>query len=376
MTPVVVLALHRGPKDSLMVASVLTLLGNWIRYAGAKANGGTFGAVMFGQILVGFAQPFVLAAPTRYSDLWFSDKGRVSATAVATLANPFGGAIGQLISPLWAEKPEDVPNMVLYVAVISSVICIPSFFIPATPPTPPSASSALPKPSIRKSLVELRSNTSFYLLFTAFTIYLSFFNALSSLLNQILYPYAYTEEQAGLCGAVLIIVGLVAAAATSPIIDRTHTFLLPIKILVPIIASSYLAFTWMPQTRAISGPYVVAALLGGSSFTLVPIVLEYLVEITWPASPEVSSTICWAGGQLFGGIFIIIMGALKDLDGTPGDTAERGDRPPGNMYNALVFQTVLTCVIMPVPLLLGVRSLGLDKGRVSRRYSVDEPRGT
>lgn len=76
-----------------MVAAVLTLVGNWIRFAGTKANGGIFGVVMFGQILVGFAQPFVLAAPTRYSDLWFSDRGRVSATAVATLANPFGGAV-------------------------------------------------------------------------------------------------------------------------------------------------------------------------------------------------------------------------------------------------------------------------------------------
>lgn len=41
----------------------------------------------------GFAQPFVLSAPTRYSDLWFSDKGRVSATALASLANPLGGAV-------------------------------------------------------------------------------------------------------------------------------------------------------------------------------------------------------------------------------------------------------------------------------------------
>ncbi len=48
---------------------------------------------MFGQILTGLAQPFVLAAPTRYSDLWFTASGRVGATALASLANPFGGAV-------------------------------------------------------------------------------------------------------------------------------------------------------------------------------------------------------------------------------------------------------------------------------------------
>lgn len=73
---------------------------------------------MFGQILSGIAQPFVLAAPTTYSDLWFTSEGRVAATAVMTLANPLGGALAQVIDPFWANTPEDVPNMVLYIAII------------------------------------------------------------------------------------------------------------------------------------------------------------------------------------------------------------------------------------------------------------------
>ena len=73
---------------------------------------------MFGQILNGMAQPFVLSAPTRYSDLWFTNRGRVTATAVMSLANPLGGALAQLIDPSWAGEPSDIPNMVLYVAII------------------------------------------------------------------------------------------------------------------------------------------------------------------------------------------------------------------------------------------------------------------
>lgn len=84
-----------GPKPAIMIAGSLIFVGNWIRYAGTRAGGGYYGVVMFGQIIIGLAQPFVLTAPTRYSDLWFTAKGRISATAIASLANPFGGAVSQ-----------------------------------------------------------------------------------------------------------------------------------------------------------------------------------------------------------------------------------------------------------------------------------------
>lgn len=103
------------------MASLLTLLGFWLRYVGTKfgkGGHGSFGLVMFGQILIGFAQPLVLNTPTYYSDLWFTSNGRVSATALASLANPFGAAVGQLVNPILATKASEIPNMVLYTAVI------------------------------------------------------------------------------------------------------------------------------------------------------------------------------------------------------------------------------------------------------------------
>ena len=54
--------------------------------------------VMTGQVLIGLAQPFVFAAPTRFSDLWFTDRGRTTATAIASLANPFGGAVSEILA--------------------------------------------------------------------------------------------------------------------------------------------------------------------------------------------------------------------------------------------------------------------------------------
>lgn len=90
---------HGGPKPAIQVASALIFIGNWLRYAGTRASGSVdgarYGATFVGQVMIGLAQPFVLAAPTRYSDMWFQEKGRIAATALASLANPFGGAVSR-----------------------------------------------------------------------------------------------------------------------------------------------------------------------------------------------------------------------------------------------------------------------------------------
>ncbi|OAX83517.1 hypothetical protein ACJ72_02111 [Emergomyces africanus] len=355
-TPIVIWTLNKGgPKRSLTVAAVLLLLGNWIRYAGTRAGKSIFGVAMLGQILIGLAQPFCLSAPTRYSDQWFTGKGRTSATALGTLANPLGGALGQLIGPILATKSSEVPNMVLYVSIISTVACVPSFFIPSAPPTPPTASSTIERIPLTKSPLKLIRTLEFWLIFVPFSIYVGLFNSISSLLNQILEPHGFSETDAGITGALLIVVGLVAAAIISPITDRYKNYLLLIKMLVPIIAVCYIGFVFAPRATSVAGPYVVASLLGASSFAVLPVILEYVVEITYPMSPEVASSLCWTGGQLLGAAFILIENALKE--------GERAS-PPRNMTRGLIFQAVMASVVVPVPLCLGLFGRNLTNRRL------------
>ena len=324
---------------------------------------------MFGQILIGLAQPFVLSAPTRYSDLWFSPRGRVSATAIASLANPFGGALGQLISPLFVNSPSDIPDMILYIAIISSVATIPSFFIPSRPPTPVSPSSNHIYAPMMTQVSTLVRQPVFWLLCIPFGVYVGFFNSFSSLLTQILTPYGFSETQGGIAGALLIVVGLITAAITSPLIDRSKRYLLLIKTFAPVIALCYLIFIWAPLSNTIAYAYVVCAILGAASFSLVPVALEWLVETTWPVGPEVGSCFCWAGGQALGGIFIIISSVLEDNVGNP----------PGNLQKALIFQAVIAVTVVPMLFCLGVvgepvrtRRLEVDKTIGSETITIEE----
>jgi FLVCR family MFS transporter 7 len=226
------------------------------------------------------------------------------------------------------------------------------------------------------SVRTLAKSLEFWMVLIPYTIYVSLFNSISSLINQILAPYSFSETDAGIAGALLIVVGLVAAAISSPIIDRTKSYLIAIKAQVPIIGICYLAFTFAPGTRSIGAINAILSILGAASFSLVPVVLEYVIEITHPVSPEVTSTICWTGGQLIGGIFIIISNALRASGVSDGSADNGSKQPPGNMYKALIFSAVMALVAVPMPLALGccgrahrvrMRRVGADREALEGR---------
>lgn len=148
-----------GFRHAILLASFLTLSGFWIRYAGTKTK--SFPTVVFGQVLIGIAQPFILSVPTYYSDLWFTSQGRISATALVSLSNPFGAAVGQLVNPMIATGPDKIPEMVLWVTVIATVACIPALFVQARPPTPPCASAATQKLRFKEGLRLVLRNKNF-----------------------------------------------------------------------------------------------------------------------------------------------------------------------------------------------------------------------
>lgn len=96
----------------LVSGAVVTIIGAWLKYAGAKTSSPSFALLMVGQIVSGAGQPFFLNVPTHYSDKWFSATSRVSATALMSLSNAIGAAVGQLVDPFLAPTANDIPNMV------------------------------------------------------------------------------------------------------------------------------------------------------------------------------------------------------------------------------------------------------------------------
>lgn len=188
-------------------------------------------------------------------------------------------------------------------------------------------------------------------------MYVGFFNAFSTLLQQFMNPWGYSNDDAGIAGAVLILTGLVVAAIVSPLIDRFHAFLPVARVLVLLVSICYLVMIWVIRPNNYAAICAVCAILGAASFSLLPLALELAVELTHPVPPEVSAAIFWIGGQFLGGIFVIVMDALRDDDGVP----------RFNMIRALIFEGVVACVAVPWLLFVRRKSgrLGMD---VTARY--------
>lgn len=341
---------------AMITCAVLAIAGNWIRYGGTvKAN---YGAVMFGQILIGFAQPFALSTPAYYTDLWFTSSSRVSANAIASLANPLGGAIASLVGPAIVNNPDPAvcPHQlnifIMATAVLTTGCGLLCCLCPNTPKLPPCPSAEIAKYGTMQSIKALFTNLGFVAAFIMFSIYVGFFNAFTTFVYQIVGPYGFSADVAGNAGAILICCGIIMAAITSPIVDRFHSYKLVMLTLVPCVAALYIAVIYMCESApSVGGPYAVCALLGAFSFSLLPIFLEWVQEQTSPCDPMVSSTLLWSGGQVFGAIFIIIMTRLTY-------SAEEGD-PPANMHRSLIFEAVIACVgIVP---LIPVFTAGTNK---------------
>jgi len=207
------------------------------------------------------------------------------------------------------------------------------------PPSPPSKSAALrakerkkyelsptslrlsPTSTIRKHMESLLSDTEFWKLLVGFGLGLAVFNALLTVLAQLIQPlYGNTasdinqaSDDAGMYGGVLICAGLVGAAVTGPILDQTHWYRSFLKGGF-VMATSGLLFMLLQlspnnQTMITIGMGV----MGLSMMPLLPIALETAVECTYPVPEEMSATLLMLVGNLFGLGFTYLMQYLISL---------------------------------------------------------------
>ncbi|XP_065053341.1 solute carrier family 49 member A3-like isoform X2 [Rhopilema esculentum] len=315
-----------------------------------------FWMALVGQAISACSQPIILAIPTKLAALWFADNERTVANTLASLANPLGVLIASAFSPIIVKEATDMKLMLMIFSVPSVLGALMTTFgvCSDAPPTPPSASAHLISEPFLKGVKMALKSRSFILLMFVFGFGVALFSTITSLLEQIICPRGYDNDIAGLCGALVIVGGLLFSGIAGVYVDKTKRFEETAKVfmlLAAIMSCLVLVSTSLfNQTTLLC---IVFFLFGATCLGVAPICLELGVECTYPVDEATSAGLQWMFGQFIG---VFLMLGLPELGTklTPEEQQHSVCNIPGShnnldskdLTNALISVTVVLTVIV------------------------------
>ncbi|XP_076594739.1 solute carrier family 49 member A3 [Chaetodon auriga] len=306
-----------GLRITLVLGSWLNMFGAVTRFCGSPPSPDytiMFPVVMLGQTLGALAQPLIIFTPTKLAALWFPDHQRATANMIASMSNPLGILLANIISPMVVETPKQIPGLLIAYAVPACIICFLATvgIRSSEPPTPPSASagSSGSEPFVQ-GLRLLLKNKAYLVLLLCFGSGMAVFTCFSALLEQILCVQGYTNDFAGICGALFIVFGIVGAGALGVYVDKTKKFTEATKINISLTALTCIAFSVVSQMQQQEAAVAaVCSLFGFFGFSIYPVAMELSVECTYPVGEATSAGLIFISGQVQSVLYMILLQAL------------------------------------------------------------------
>ncbi|KAJ1427351.1 major facilitator superfamily domain-containing protein, partial [Ochromonadaceae sp. CCMP2298] len=326
-------------KRAMEICGALTLTGAFLRYIAAlKApqwgHECTYLVMLLGQTLAGLAQPMFLNSPPAIASKWFPISERDMATTVGSMFAPIGAAVGQVIPAMLVSQHQsttptstggsteytvhgmaDLMLVECLICVVPALACF-AFFRNA-PPTAPSHSTQLKldqegavggmKRSNRGDFCALMGNKNYLILLTAFSIGVGFFNALLTLLNQLVSPFGYSNGAAGTLGAVFIVCGLCGAGLVGTLMEKTRAYRPLLKCGVCVVFAATALFLCMLYSDNYWPLLVAIGILGFCMLPLLPVMMENCAECTYPIPEEMSMGLMFVGCNVLGLGFVFAL---------------------------------------------------------------------
>ncbi|XP_068127424.1 solute carrier family 49 member A3-like isoform X2 [Hyperolius riggenbachi] len=294
-----------GLRSAVILSSWLNVFGSVIRCLSVVSVLNMGQSPLFylfvGQSLCAVAQPLVLFVPAKLAAVWFPEHQRATANMIASMSNPFGIFLANILSPVIASKVDYVPILLgLYgtPAVFACVLATAGISTKA-PPTPPSASAVNSSSEpFFAGLKQLMRNKAYIILMICFGAGLGIFTAFSAFLEQILCFRGYPNYISGLCGALFIFFGGIGALICGLYVDRTKKFTEVVKICFGITAMLFAVFAVVSNLR--DQPFLLASvcsLMGFFGFALYPISMELAVECSYPVGEGSSTGLAFISGS-------------------------------------------------------------------------------
>ncbi|GAM25191.1 hypothetical protein SAMD00019534_083660, partial [Acytostelium subglobosum LB1] len=316
-----------GIRRNLLIASFLVTMCGVIRSIPGQGEN-LFSLIIVAQALNAAGGPCIMIVPTKLSNVWFSPSERTFSTAIGTLANFSGSAIGFLLS-LYATTGERMRYLLLAEAVsgllIFIAICI---YFPEQPPTPPSASAMLaanePKPQTtllqswkelwNMSLKVLREPSA-TLMIASVAITSGTYGSWSTVLTQIVAP-VFDASDAKWLGFWGILAGLFGGIICGIIHDKVHNYKILIITILTLNTITFVIFSLI-CSGVLPGWYWLGQLVNIIGGCLIngyyPIIYEAVVEVSYPVPESIGTAIISFLINIFTLVSILLGSAIPPL---------------------------------------------------------------
>ncbi|GAB6025023.1 Major facilitator super domain-containing protein 7 [Chamberlinius hualienensis] len=227
--------------------------------------------------------------------------------------------VASIISPSVVTKPEFVPTANYILSGFGIAAGLFGLTVrESKPPKPPSIGAAKAElihrenaQSYLKHLKKILRNKNFMILTLAIGGGMGLVSAMQTMMAQILCPWGYDDDIAGLCCATMVLGGFIGAAVFSIIAEKTKRYEEIIKYGFSGAVLLTIVFTLLTRIRNITWALAtVIGIMGFLAMGVYPVCLEAGVETTYPLDESFSSGMIVVAGQIQGVIFIPVMEAL------------------------------------------------------------------
>ncbi|KAF7638247.1 hypothetical protein Mgra_00002220 [Meloidogyne graminicola] len=268
---------------------------------------------IFGQAIAALAYPFIMFLPTKVAAAWFPDNQRTLATTIGVMSNPLGVLLANLISPMLVESCEQVKILNIIFAIPSIILTfVSSMAITSSEPKiPPTLSASKPNYPFIEGIKKCFTSKQYLVLLLVMGGGIGMFNALYTLMQQLLCPSGYSNQFSGFTSALLITGGVVGATGASFIVDRTKLYVETMKVSMAVAVGFGLIFLQLILHREVDiWIFFACFIFGVFGLAAYPVGLQLSAECTYPVSETTSTGLVVLSGQIQTIIYLSVMKTL------------------------------------------------------------------
>lgn len=212
-------------------------------------------------------------------------------------------AVGYVLPPLIVTSAnEDVVLLMVIEAISAVVICTIAILIlrdkPKVPPSLSSSESNAHHEPFTKALKLILTNPSFLILLIVFGCGLGAFNTLATLLNQILLPNGYNDDEVGAFGASVVVMGIIGSGIFGAFVDWKHKYKLSLLVTLFFALLALILMITFLQPDRFWVLFVGVSIFGFCLTPIIPLSLELSAEITFPLKEGTPSGLLMTSGQV------------------------------------------------------------------------------